>query len=50
MSKITALHAQEILDSRGNPTIRVHLGLDGGVKSRRPFRPGPQPVSTRRSS
>ena len=32
MSKITALHAQEILDSRGNPTIRVHLGLDGGVR------------------
>ena len=33
MSTIATLHAQEILDSRGNPTIRVHLGLDSGVKS-----------------
>ena len=32
MSKITSLQAQEILDLRGNPTVRVHLGLDSGVK------------------
>lgn len=26
--KITAMHAQEVLDSRGNPTVRVFLELD----------------------
>ena len=30
MSKISHIHALEILDSRGNPTVRVHLELDGG--------------------
>jgi enolase len=29
---ITSLSALEILDSRGNPTIRVHCGLDNGIK------------------
>jgi len=32
MSKISAISAQEILDSRGNPTVRVHLSLDDGTK------------------
>ena len=32
MAKIATLHAHEILDSRGNPTVRVHLGLDSGAK------------------
>jgi enolase len=32
MSKISSLSAQEILDSRGNPTIRVHLTLDNDIK------------------
>lgn len=32
MSKIAAISAQEILDSRGNPTVRVHLSLDDGTK------------------
>jgi enolase len=31
MSKITQIDALEILDSRGNPTVRVHLSLDSGV-------------------
>ena len=31
MSRIESVQAQEILDSRGNPTIRVHLSLDNGV-------------------
>lgn len=31
MSKITALSALEILDSRGNPTVRVHLRLENGI-------------------
>jgi enolase len=31
--KITSIHALEILDSRGNPTIRVFVGLDNGIKA-----------------
>ena len=31
MSKIAAIHALEILDSRGNPTVRVRLSLDDGT-------------------
>jgi enolase len=30
---ISAVRALEILDSRGNPTIRVHVTLDNGVKA-----------------
>lgn len=30
--KIAAIHALEILDSRGNPTVRVHVTLEGGMK------------------
>jgi enolase len=32
MSTIATVQAHEILDSRGNPTIRVHLTLDDGTK------------------
>ena len=32
MSRIAALSAQEVLDSRGNPTVRVHLCLDDGAR------------------
>ncbi len=28
---IASVHALEILDSRGNPSVRVRVGLDGGV-------------------
>lgn len=28
---IAAVHAQEILDSRGNPTVRVHVALASGI-------------------
>jgi len=31
MGKIAAIAAMEILDSRGNPTVRVHLSLDNGI-------------------
>ena len=34
MSKICSIHAREILDSRGNPTIEVEVWLSGGVHSR----------------
>jgi len=30
-STITGLHAREILDSRGNPTVEVDLATKGGV-------------------
>jgi enolase len=31
MAKIVLVHALEILDSRGNPTVRVQVGLDDGT-------------------
>ena len=31
--KITAVRALEILDSRGNPTVRVHVTLDNGISA-----------------
>ena len=31
--KITAVRAMEILDSRGNPTVRVHVTLDNGISA-----------------
>jgi enolase len=31
---IQSLHAREILDSRGNPTVEVGVVLDGGVTGR----------------
>lgn len=34
MSKITSIHAREILDSRGQPTVEVELTLDTGHKGR----------------
>ncbi|MDD3287611.1 MAG: phosphopyruvate hydratase [Alphaproteobacteria bacterium] len=34
MSKIIQLHAREILDSRGNPTVEVDIGLESGAKGR----------------
>ena len=30
-AKITTVHAQEILDSRGNPTVMVRVDLDSGI-------------------
>jgi enolase len=33
MSTITAIHAREILDSRGNPTLEAEVHLDNGVKA-----------------
>lgn len=34
MSKIRFVKAREILDSRGNPTVEVDIGLDNGVTGR----------------
>jgi enolase len=33
MAHIQALHAQEILDSRGQPTVLAHLLLDNGIRA-----------------
>lgn len=34
MSKIKAVHAREILDSRGNPTVEADVTLDSGIMGR----------------
>lgn len=34
MTNIVDVHAREILDSRGNPTVEVEVTLDGGYKGR----------------
>ncbi|HEY4179410.1 MAG TPA: phosphopyruvate hydratase [Kofleriaceae bacterium] len=34
MTEIVWLHAREVLDSRGNPTIEAEVGLDGGELGR----------------
>ena len=34
MASITDIHAREILDSRGNPTLEVDMALDNGIFSR----------------
>ena len=34
MSVIEVIHARQILDSRGNPTVEVDVRLDGGATGR----------------
>lgn len=34
MYEIAVVHARQILDSRGNPTVEVEVGLSGGVTAR----------------
>jgi enolase len=34
MSEIVAVRGREILDSRGNPTVEVEIGLDSGARGR----------------
>src|SRR5271154_267239 len=34
MSKIERVHARQILDSRGNPTVEVEVGLSSGAAGR----------------
>ena len=34
MSRITAVHAREVLDSRGNPTVEVEVTLESGATAR----------------
>ena len=50
MARISHVHAREILDSRGNPTVEVDVGLDDGAFGRAAVPAAPRPASTRRSS
>ena len=50
MAKITAIDAFEILDSRGNPTLRVQLRLDNGIAVSSSVPSGASPGSMRRSN
>jgi enolase len=34
MYKIHNIHAREVLDSRGNPTVEVEVTLDNGIMGR----------------
>src|SRR5690242_462370 len=34
MSAITDIHAREVLDSRGNPTVEVEVSLESGAEGR----------------
>ena len=34
MTEIVWLHAREVIDSRGNPTVEAEVGLDGGALGR----------------
>src|SRR5690348_4036120 len=34
MTEIVWLHAREVLDSRGNPTVEAEVGLDSGALGR----------------
>ncbi len=34
MTEIVSIHAREILDSRGNPTVEADVVLDGGIRGR----------------
>src|SRR5258708_31581035 len=34
MTEIASIHAREILDSRGNPTVEADVILNGGAKGR----------------
>ncbi len=34
LTTIAAVHAREILDSRGNPTVEVAVALEGGARGR----------------
>ena len=47
---ISSIHAREIIDSRGNPTIEVDVRLDGGVMGVRPCRRAHRPAFTKRSN
>ena len=50
MSQIETVHARQILDSRGNPTVEVELALRSGAPAAPRSRRAPPPASSRRPS
>jgi enolase len=44
MTTIIDIHAREILDSRGNPTVEVDVILEDGTMGRAQFPRAHQPV------
>ena len=50
MSAISHVHARQVLDSRGNPTVEVEVVLESGAPVARSSRRAPRPECTRRSS
>ena len=50
MAMIIDVHARQILDSRGNPTVEVEVRLEDGSFGRAAVPRAPPPVSTRPSS
>ena len=50
MAMITAVHARQILDSRGNPTVEVEVLLEDGSYGRAAVPSVPRPVPSRPSS
>lgn len=50
MAFIDAIHAREILDSRGNPTVEVEVLLTDGSLDAQPFPQVPQPESSKQSN
>ena len=49
-TKITRVHARQVIDSRGNPTVEADVLLDGERLAVPPFLPALPPGSTRPSS
>ena len=48
MSTISSIHARQILDSRGNPTVEAEVILDNGMTAPVPaFQAAPAPVPKR---
>ena len=45
MSTIVSVHGREILDSRGNPTVEVEVGLESGIVERAAVPSGAPPGS-----
>lgn len=50
MTEIIGIHAREILDSRGNPAVEVHVTLDDDATGRAAVPPERRPALTRLSS
>ena len=50
MSTITSIHARQIVDSRGNPTVEVEVALESGRRGLAAVPSGASTGSSRRSS